>query len=64
MYVKAGEEWRRAAGTVRHYALQWTGYMRRGKSGFVRADEGIGYGDSEMCNVRCMGGAWLYAELG
>ena len=31
-----------AAGTVRQYALQWTGYMRRGKAGLEKADEGIG----------------------
>ena len=49
--MEAGGEWCAAAGTVRHYALQWTGYTRRGK-----AEEGIGQDDSEiMCNVRCMG---------
>ena len=45
-------EW--AAGTVRHYALQWTGYMRRGKAGLKNLDERSGRDDSEMCNVRCV----------
>jgi hypothetical protein len=41
-YVEAGEEWCAAAGTVRHYALQWTGYMRRGKAGVEKRRKGLG----------------------
>jgi hypothetical protein len=62
--VEAGEDWSAAAGTMRHYALQWTGYTRRGKAGLEKAGQGIGQDVSEMmCNLP----AWvdrLYAELG
>jgi hypothetical protein len=39
---EAGGEWCAAAGTVRHYALQWTGYTRRGKEGVKKWRKGLG----------------------